>query len=452
MTEPKPIALLASGDRPSVRALTAFLRERGFETCWARNGESAFHVLDEEPVQFLVTELRLEGGDGLEVLRRARARNPEVCAVMVAEEDDVGRALEAMRQGAYDFQLKPLNLEKLAAVLERGLSHQRLVGRVAEMEGRLEERYGLEQFAGRSRAVARVLDQVRQVAPTRATVLIEGEAGTGKGLLAQAIHQNSPRRDQRFVWMRCGTLGEAEIERELFGEEAGPPPGAAPRHGRLELADGGTLFVDEVGEMSPAVQAKLLRVLQDREFERVGGSETLRVDVRMIAATEADLAERVASGAFREDLFYRLGVARIAMPALRERADDIPLLVESFIREFNRRHARRVTGITPGAAERLRRYGWPGNVRELRSVVEGMVASALGRRPLDVSDLPDRLRGRARPPGRLTLTVGMTIEEAERQLIAATLRHTGGDKQRAAQLLGIGLRTLYRKIARYRIR
>jgi DNA-binding NtrC family response regulator len=375
-----------------------------------------------------------------------------VCAVVITEGADVEMAVEAMRQGAYDFQAKPLNLDKLLAVLRRGLSHQALAARVAEIEGQLDERLGFERLSGRSRAIQRVVDQVRAIATTRATVLIEGETGTGKGVVAQAIHQNSSRKGERFVWVNCGALAEGVIESELFGHERGAFTGAsAMRRGRFELADGGTLFLDEISEMPPSVQVKLLRVVQDRAFERVGGTETLKADVRLIAATNRELAAEVRAGRFREDLFYRLSVVKIQMPPLRERREDVPVLVETFIKEFNREHGRKVTGVTRGALDRLMRYPWPGNVRELKNSVEGMVVFAEGRRPLDLSDLPAGLREVESEGERLTLAVGMTVAEAERALIHATLQHTGQDKPRAAAMLGIGLRTLYRKIKQYSI-
>jgi DNA-binding NtrC family response regulator len=364
-----------------------------------------------------------------------------------------------MRQGAADFQVKPLNLEKLLAVIRHGLEHQALAARVAEMEAQLDARFGYEALTGRSRSLQRVLEQVRHIAPTRATVLIEGETGTGKGLLAQAIHQNSPRKGERFVWVSCGALVPEAIEGELFGLEPGAFAGSGPQKpaaataagspGRFEQADGGTLFLDEVGELPPSAQVRLLRVLQDRSFERAGGTGTLRADVRLIAATSRDLTPDVQAGRFRADLYERLSVVRVQTPPLRERREDIPLLVEAFLREFNREHGRRVTGITRGALERLMRHPWPGNVRELKNTLEGMVVFAQGRRALDLSDLPDPLREAESAGERLELAVGMTVEEAERRLIAATLSHAGFDKPRAAAMLGIGLRTLYRKIKQY---
>jgi DNA-binding NtrC family response regulator len=431
----------------------AFLRARGYRTLWARDAESAFNVLDQEPIDCLVCELSEPRIDGIGVLHRARARNSELCAVMVTAGAEIEAAVESMREGAYDFQTKPLNLEKLAATLKHGLSHQALANRLADLESRLDERYGFERFTGNSPAVSRVLDQIRQVAPTRATVLVAGETGAGKDLVAQAIHQNSPRAKERFVRVNFAALAEGVVESELFGHERGAFTGAVERRaGRFELADGGTLFLDEISEVGSAVQAKLLRVLQEQEFERVGGSETLRVDVRVIAATNRKLEEMVPAGSFREDLYYRLRVVAIDMPPLRARKEDIPLLAEQFLREFNRAHGRRVTGINRGAMERLLAYDWPGNVRELKNCVEGMVVFAEGRRALTVTDLPVALREfRLAPAREVRLTVGQSMEEVERRFIEETLRWLGYDKQRAAETLGIGLRTLYRKLKEYEI-
>ena len=450
----RPVVLVVDCESPGTSGLIAFLRDRDLEVVWSRDGESGYNALDSTRVDCLVTELSVQRIDGLSLLRRARERNPEVCAVLIAEGADVGKAVEAMRQGAADFQVKPLNHEKLLAVLRQGLDRQALAARVAEMEAQLDERFGFERLTGRSRAIVGVMEQVRHIASTRATVLIEGETGTGKGLVAQAVHQNSPRKRERFVGVNCGALAEGVIESELFGRGTRAERGSggaftsanALRRGRFELAEGGTLFLDEIGELPPTVQVKLLRVLQDRSFERAGGTETLRVDVRLIAATNRDLAAEVKAGRFREDLYYRLSVVRVHMPPLHARPEDLPLLVKGFIREFDREHGRRVTGLTRGVLDRLMRHPWPGNVRELRNTIEGMVVFAEGRRTLDLSDLPVTLREVESAGEKLELRVGMTVEEAERRLIAATLRHCGNDKPRAAAMLGVGLRTLYRKL------
>jgi DNA-binding NtrC family response regulator len=450
MQTPNPSVLVVARDGDEARSIVATLRDHDFDVWWSRDREGAFHTLDEERVDCLVTELAAERIDGLAILRRARARNPEVCAIVVA--DGPERAAETMRQGAYDVQARPLQLDKLLEVLRRGISHQHLAERAARMAGQLDERLGFERLTGRSRAIHRVLEQIRHLASTRATVLIEGEAGTGKGLVAQAIHHHSDRGGERFVWVNCGGLDEGTIEGELFGYEAGGSGGAGRIRGRFEIADGGTLLLDEIGETPPAVQVKLLRVLQDREFERVGGRESVQVDVRLIAATARDLRAGVEAGRFREDLYYRLSAVKIEMPPLRERREDIPLLAEAFIREFNREHGRKVAGLTRGALDRLMVHDWPGNVRELRNTIEGMVVFARGKRPLDLSDLPAGLRDAAAEAERLNVAVGMTVEEAERRLITATLRHAGHDKPRAAAMLGIGLRTLYRKIKQFGLR
>ena len=457
MHQESPVVLVVDRESEATRALIAFLRARGLEALWARDGESALSALDQTPVDCLVTELRVQRIDGMTLLRRARGKNPELCAIVITERPGIEMAVEAMRQGAADFQVKPLNLEKLLAVLRHGLEHQALAARVAEMEVLLDQRFGYESLHGRSRSLQRVLEQVRHIAPTRATVLIEGESGTGKGLLAQAIHQNSPRRGERFVWVSCAALASDAIEGELFGLEPGVgaaatspgAPSAAGAPGRFEQADGGTLFLDDVGQLPPPVQVRLLRVLHDRSFERAGGTGTLRADVRLIAATPRDLAPDVRAGRFRADLYERLSVVRVQMPPLRERREDIPLLVEAFVREFNREHGRKVTGLTRGTLERLMRHPWPGNVRELKNAIEGMVVFVEGRRALDLSDLPELLRAAESAGEKLELAVGMTLEEAERRLVAATLSHTGFDKPRAAAMLGMGLRTLYRKIKQY---
>jgi two-component system, NtrC family, response regulator HydG len=451
-----PQALVVAKDSDDVKELLEALDSWGFKTVWAKDGEAGFNVLDgSEVFHALITELNVQRIDGMRLLSVAKRRNPEMCVIMIASDADIELATEAMRQGAYDFQTKPLNLKKMKVVLDRGLSLQRLAFEVTDLHRRLDQRYGFHNLIGNSRGMVAVYNMIRQIAPTRATVLIMGETGTGKGVAAQTIHQNSSRRDAPFVTLNCASLAEGVIESELFGHERGAFTGAIQTHkGRFEIADGGTLFLDEVSEMSLATQAKLLHVIEDREFERVGGTRPIKVDVRLIAATNRDLEQQVRTGKFREDLFFRLKVVIVKLPPLRERKQDIPRLVEAFIREFNAEHEKYITGISRGAMDLLMQYHWPGNVRELKNTIEGLVVLSASGRMLDVSDLPEHLLRQVEaqtPAGDIHVRVGMTMEEIEKIAIEQTLRSVGYDKQKAAERLGIGLRTLYRKQKRYQL-
>jgi DNA-binding NtrC family response regulator len=458
----RPRALIVDKDSAETGALIATLEADGFDVRWVKDGEQAFNVLDSpgpdaagaappSGPEVVITELRAHRLDGMRLLDVARSRNPEVCVILIADAGTIELATEAMREGAYDFQTRPLNLPKMVAVIRRALSHQKLVGQVTDLAERLEESARIPSLTGKSRAMQELYARVGQVAGTRATILIQGETGTGKELIAKAIHQLSPRKNERFVKLHCAELSENIIESELFGHERGAFTGAEQqRRGRFELSDQGTLFIDEISEIPMNIQTKLLRVLQDRQFERVGGEETITVDTRVIAAANKPLDLLVARGEFREDLYYRLRIVLLEVPPLRERRDDIPLLVEEFIQAFNKEHARKVTGVTRGAVDRMMQYDWPGNVRELKNTVEEMVLFAQGKRPLDVSDLPIAIRQqRSATAPELHLTVGMPMAEIEKAAIEATLREVGDDKQKAAQLLGIGLRTLYRKVKEY---
>jgi two-component system, NtrC family, response regulator HydG len=451
-----PQALVVAKDSDDVKELLAALDSWGFKTVWAKDGEAGYNVLDgPEVLDALITELNVQRIDGMRLLSVAKQRNPEICVIMIASDADIELATEAMRQGAYDFQTKPLNLKKIKVVLDRGLSLQRLAFEVTDLHRRLDQRYGFHNLIGNSRGMVAVYNMIRQIAPTRATVLIMGETGTGKGVAAQTIHQNSSRRDAPFVTLNCASLAEGVIESELFGHERGAFTGAIQTHkGRFEIADGGTLFLDEVSEMSLATQAKLLHVIEDREFERVGGTRPIKVDVRLIAATNRDLEQQVKEGKFREDLFFRLNVVTIKLPPLRERKQDIPRLVEAFLREFNIEHEKYITGISRGAMDLLMQYHWPGNVRELKNTIEGMMVLSASGRLLDVSDLPEHILRQVElktPAADIHVRVGMTMEEIEKIAIEHTLRSVGYDKQKAAEILGIGLRTLYRKQKRYQL-
>jgi len=459
----RPRALIVDKDSSETAELREYLEAGGFDVHWAKDGEQAFNVLDGSGTPeaaaaagpagpaVVITELKAHRVDGMRLLEIAKQRNPEVCVIVIADQGTIELATEAMRCGAYDFQTRPLNFPKMVAVIERAISHQKLVSRAESLASRLDERLSVPKLTGHSRVMEELKDRILQIAPTRASILIYGETGTGKELIAQAIHQLSPRKDERFVKLNCAELSASIIESELFGHERGSFTGADhQRKGRFELADQGTLFIDEISEIPPPVQTKLLRVLQDRSFERVGGNETVKVDVRVIAATNQRLELMAARGTFREDLYYRLRVILLEVPPLRERREDIPLLVETFIEEFNEEHDRKVTGVTRGVVDRMMEYEWPGNVRELRNTVEEMVVFAQGKRALDVADLPIALRQQRPAAGQdLNLSVGMSMQEIERAALEATLRAVGYDKQRAAKILGIGLRTLYRKQKEY---
>ena len=432
------------------KELTVYLERQGFEVMWVREGQSAYEILDSEQVDALICDLKEARIDGLRLQQVARQRNADICGIVIAGPEEIELGIEAMRQGAYDFQLRPLNLAKIGAVLERGLSYQQLVGEVSDLQRRLDERYRLGGIARRSSAWQRIYDQIEQVAQSRTSILIAGETGTGKGEVAKAIHQCSRRRDSAFVEINCGALPEGVVESELFGHEKGAFTSAtAVRKGRFELADKGTLFLDEVGDIPPTTQIKLLRVIQNGEFERVGGTRTHKVDVRLIAATNRNLEEMVAQGTYRADLFYRLHVVPIEVPPLRECREDIPILVDEFIRQFAEENDRRVTGIRSRALDLLLEYDWPGNVRELKNCIEGMVVMCSHEGRLEVDDIPRYINRRERELPGLMFRVGMSMGEIERVAIYETLKAVNNDRRRAAEILQIGLSSLYRKVKQY---
>ncbi|NWG00852.1 MAG: sigma-54-dependent Fis family transcriptional regulator [Thermoanaerobaculaceae bacterium] len=451
--------VVVDDDEGSRRAMAMGLRRVGWEVVEFDGGEAAVeYVAGGAPIDVLVTDVRMPGMDGYEVLRQVRERRPELGILMVTAFGDVEDAVRALKAGADDYLTKPVNLLELRKRVEHLLERQNLARKTQELEERLEKLLGFDAIIGRSPAMTAVLDRVRVVAPAPTTVLITGESGTGKELIANAIHQHSPRASGRFVALNCGAIPGEILEAELFGHERGAFTGAHQRRiGKIESAAGGTLFLDEISELSADLQVKLLRVLEERRIVRVGGNEEIPVDFRLLAATNRDLEEEVAAGRFRQDLYYRLKVVTIALPPLRERREDIAPLVTHFVERFNAELGREVRSISPELLTALREYDWPGNVRELRNVVENMVLFAR-RDTLTLADLPEEVKGGARRGvvrGEGGAAAGewipRTMEEIEREAILRTLELTEGHRAKAASLLGIGLRTLQRKLKSYGI-
>jgi len=436
----KPCVLVVD-DHESVRvALGKSLARRGWLVRLADNARDALELVRSGGVNVVVADLKLPGMDGIEMLKGIRKLSPAVEVVMITAYGTVESAVEAMKLGAVDFVVKPFKRAVVIEAVQRALARQ--CGAVLPGDGSR----ACPEIVGTSRALREVVWLAVRVAASSATVLISGESGTGKELVAEAIHRLSPRRDGPLVKVSCPTLPDTLLASELFGHERGAFTGAMERRrGRFEVADKGTIFLDEIAQLTASTQAKLLRVLQDGCFERLGSSTTQRVDVRVIAATNTNLREAVARGAFRADLYYRLNVVSIRLPPLRERPDDIPLLAEHFLRLYCERNGKELVGITRRAMDCLMDFSWPGNVRELENVIERAVVLARGDR-ITVDELPEWITGRRERPHELHIPVGTSIREAERRLIEATLRHTRGDKSAAAGLLGVTRRTIYRKL------
>lgn len=440
--------ILIVDDEKSTREGLARALKRSYEVHTAESGAAALDVLSATSVDVMLSDLRMPVMDGMTLMQRALAKMPGLICILLTAYGSVETAVEAMRHGATDFLTKPVNLKELELVLQRVLRSRKAESENRQLREQLDAKFGMENIIGNSPAMQEVFDTVRQVASSRATVLIQGESGTGKELVAKAIHQLSTRKQAAFVPVHCAALSSTLLESELFGHEKGAFTGAAERRkGRFEMADGGTLFLDEIGEIDSSVQVKILRALEERRFERVGGTETVEVDTRLVAATNRDLKQMVADGEFREDLYYRLYVVAITLPPLRERTGDVPLLLKHYLNEFNRENGREVEGFSPDALDLLTSYGWPGNVRELRNVVEQLVVMARGNR-IGVRDLPPHIRGGSQ--SRASLSVGgTTLSDLEKAAIEQALRQNEGNRTKAAEQLGISRRTLHRKISEY---
>ncbi len=449
----QPTVLIVDDEKHTRDGLRALL-ENNYDVYVAADIAGATDVLQREQIDVLLADLRLGSEDGMTLIDRAlKLPRPPICIMMTAY-GSVDVAVEAMKRGAYDFVTKPLNLDKVEMLIARAVQSRKLEQENRALRQQVDERYGLENIWGDSPALHQVLETIKQVAPSSANVLIEGESGTGKELAAHAIHNLSRRNKAKFVVVHCAALSPQLLESELFGHEKGAFTGAYERRiGRFEQANGGTLFLDEVAEIDPSTQVKLLRVIsEERAFERVGGNQTLRADVRLIAATNKNLEQLVREGKFRDDLYFRLNVVRIVMPPLRERKEDIPILVRGFLKQFCRENDRPLLDIAPEAMDALLAYDWPGNVRELRTAIEHGVVMATGSR-ITLRDLPMALRqvARAKLPGALLgaleeRTSPLDLRETEKRLIAQALAATNGNVTAAAKKLGISRRTLHRKI------
>jgi two-component system response regulator AtoC len=455
--EDKPTLLIVDDEKPTRDGLRAALEDR-YDIYVAEDAATATALLEQQKFDVVLTDFRLPREDGMKVIARAKSLSPPPVCILMTAYGSEDLAVEAMKRGADDYIAKGrLQIDELEMRIARALRQQKLEAENKELHERLDEKFGLENIVGRSPAMIEVFETVKQVAPTPATVLIQGESGTGKELIARAIHQLSPRARQPLVIVHCAALAPTVLESELFGHEKGAFTGAHERRiGRFEQANGGTLFLDEIGEIDATTQVKLLRVLGERTFERVGSNKTISVDVRLIAATNKPLASLVKAGTFREDLYFRLRVVELWLPPLRERPGDVPILAYHFLRTISAEYGKKVNDFTMDALQALVRYHWPANVRELRNAIEGAVALCRGDK-ITLRDLPPNVRGalHSEPATSASTTNAqatdnsLTLREAEKQLIIRALQETQGNRTKAAERIGISRRTLHRKLRAY---
>lgn len=416
----------------------------------AEDGLSALKKLGDTAYDVVITDIRMPYLDGLELLKRIKEKQPTTEVVVLTGHGTIETAVEAMRKGAADYLQKPINLDELELVVRRLLDQRKIQSENEYLRAKLKERGGFHEMVGASPSMKKMFDEIQKIAPTRATVLITGESGTGKELVAEAIHHMSARKDESLIKVNCSALNENLLESELFGHERGAFTGAVrQRKGRFELADKGTLFLDEIGELSLDVQVKLLRVLEKKEFERVGGNRTIKVDTRILFATNADLKKKVDEGKFREDFYFRLSVVTLHIPPLRERKEDIRPLCEFFIRQFCEENGKRIMTLSKDSIVALERYDWPGNVRELRNLIEHIVLLKEGPE-LTAADLREFNRFHA-PEQGIEIPIGKSLADVEKEFILKTLEHCKQNRTHAAQTLGIGRRTLIRKLQEYGI-
>lgn len=444
--------VLIADDEKNIRSgLAIAFEDEGYDTLQAEDGQAAWTMINKKSVDLVITDLRMPGISGYDLLKKINAAYPTLPVIVLTGHGSIEDAVQAMRDGAVDFFTKPVDLDHLILTVSKALSNKRISEQNRQLKAEidvLKKKQGYQKIIGKSAPVAKMMEIIAQVAPSKASVLVTGESGTGKELVADAIHSLSARADGPLIKVNCASLSPTLLESELFGHEKGAFTGAvSQKKGRFELADGGTIFLDEIGEIDQSTQIKILRVLQERCFERVGGEETVSVDVRIVAATNRNLEQEIRNGNFREDLYYRLNVVHIEVPPLRERKEDIPLLISSFIDTFNQEDGRHVEGFTSSARKALLAYSWPGNIRELRNTVESCVVLARGTM-IDVDELPPHIATRDEDE-TVSINVGTTLEEAEKKIILSTVAHYKGNKTKAAEVLAIGRKTLHRKLEEY---
>ncbi len=441
--------LIVDDDSYVREATEAILSARNYEVETAPEAKTALQKLDESEYDLLLSDIRMPGMNGLELLEAARAKVADIHIIMMTAFGTVEDAVDAMKKGAYDYIQKGTDPSEIEIVVDRALQFQETERENRRLRSELQDRYSFGNMIGKAHNMEQVFDLIETVADSRATVLVTGESGTGKELVARALHYNSVRSSGPFIRINCAALPKDLMESELFGHEKGAFTGAIKQtRGRFEMADGGTLLLDEISEIDPSLQAKLLRVLQEREFERIGSAQTIKVDVRIVATTTRDLQSEVEEGNFREDLYYRLNVIEMALPSLRERKEDIPALVSSFIDRFNHENGKSVEGVRDDTLDLLSQYNWPGNVRELENYIERAVVVARGP-VLEPGDFPAKLTNSPVGLQDQGLQVGMTVHEIERQLIMKTLEACRGNRTEAATMLGISTRTLRNKLHEY---
>ena len=445
------MCILTIDDEENIRnGLADNFELEGYDVKEASSGEEGLELIAQGGIDLVITDLRMDGISGSEVVKKVCSEHPGIPIIVLTGHGSIDDATAALKAGAFDFLTKPLDLDHLNKIVKNALQGKILAAQNRELQAKLLKSQNGDEMIGKSDSLNRVRQMISKAAPARASVLITGESGVGKELVAHAVHEQSERAKGPFVVVHCAALSETLIESELFGYEKGAFTGAENIHkGRFELADGGTIFLDEIGEVNLATQVKLLRVLQEHKFERVGGEKSIEVDVRVVAATNRNLEDEVKAGRFREDLFYRLNVVRIEMPALRERMDDIPLLMHSFLREFNIENKKNIKGFDKASKAAMIKYNWPGNIRELKNAVESAVVMCTGDE-IKIEDLPRALRSQGEEKV-ITIPIGITMDEAEKIIIQENLAANKGNKSKTADILGIGRKTLHRKLEELQI-